>query len=926
MIKACDPNIDLKNLQKIIKLNTGQDVNLTKEEACKVYQNIEDGVLPLPPLILDSSRTYLLDKNSPLTVRDYDILFRTASTKNQLKRVARKVGIKKMDQITKSDIVDAIGERLQFLNIREPIRIGRKSITRKPEYVNTNANANMNMNLNNSSNNNMNINANANSNTNTNMNVNANVNTNMNVNANANVNMNLNSENENTNVKREIKLNTPTFIKRERTNFNTRTSPRVMFPKQAPFFKRNVTPRFLGGNTNVIRDGPRMFFQSDQFIGARPGFAFKTGPLGVGYYRNIPPTPVKRTNTVNAKNIDTGTNNMNINNNANMNINNKVNAKNIGTGTNNMNINNKVDAGTGTNNMKINNKVNMNINNKVDAGTGTNNMKINNKVDAGTGTGTGTNNMKINNKVNVGTGTNSINTDILNTINEEPNKENAAVQNNAANRARRNEEEAKRRAAIEAKATRNRLAKEKKEARRVQAEIRALERKKIATERIEAIRVEKAKENEAKEAKKAETEKAKANKAAAKQVSSLVEGAISKIISNDKASKAEERRQIINKLKSNRIAKAKAKAEANAKAKAEANAKAKADANAKAKAKAEANAKAKAEANAKAKAEANAKAKAEANAKAKADANAKAKAEANAKAKAEANAKAKAEAERLREIQEKERREKERRERLTKMLNDRRKIFEQRKSGRDELNRHLASLKFISNKNRQQFMKRFNNQNANVIVLKSASTSLNQALKTERNMKMAPLLKLVQNKIPGISGLFRREWEGKIREFKNEADLKMIQRDILKKAALRNKIQNDEELNNIEKRRLLSDIMRMSTNNSVSEKKYEDLKKDKVKAKALKATENAAKAKEEEAAKEKVVSTKDVEVVVVATNEEKRSAVSTINRLKKLSGARKTIFKSQVGIKGSRTYNPNMTKEKLNSIVKRAINEDKKVK
>ena len=829
MIKACDPNIDLKNLQKIIKLNTGQDVNLTKEEACKVYQNIEDGVLPLPPLILDSSRTYLLDKNSPLTVRDYDILFRTASTKNQLKRVARKVGIKKMDQITKSDIVDAIGERLQFLNIREPIRIGRKSITRKPEYVNTNANANMNMNLNNSSNNNMNINANANSNTNTNMNVNANVNTNMNVNANANVNMNLNSENENTNVKREIKLNTPTFIKRERTNFNTRTSPRVMFPKQAPFFKRNVTPRFLGGNTNVIRDGPRMFFQSDQFIGARPGFAFKTGPLGVGYYRNIPPTPVKRTNTVNAKNIDTGTNNMNINNNANMNINNKVNAKNIGTGTNNMNINNKVDAGTGTNN-----------------------MKINNKVDAGTGTGTGTNNMKINNKVNVGTGTNSINTDILNTINEEPNKENAAVQNNAANRARRNEEEAKRRAAIEAKATRNRLAKEKKEARRVQAEIRALERKKIATERIEAIRVEKAKENEAKEAKKAETEKAKANKAAAKQVSSLVEGAISKIISNDKASKAEERRQIINKLKSNRIAKAKAKAEA--------------------------------------------------------------------------NAKAKAEAERLREIQEKERREKERRERLTKMLNDRRKIFEQRKSGRDELNRHLASLKFISNKNRQQFMKRFNNQNANVIVLKSASTSLNQALKTERNMKMAPLLKLVQNKIPGISGLFRREWEGKIREFKNEADLKMIQRDILKKAALRNKIQNDEELNNIEKRRLLSDIMRMSTNNSVSEKKYEDLKKDKVKAKALKATENAAKAKEEEAAKEKVVSTKDVEVVVVATNEEKRSAVSTINRLKKLSGARKTIFKSQVGIKGSRTYNPNMTKEKLNSIVKRAINEDKKVK
>ena len=42
MIDACDPDADLSTLRKLIKLNTGENIKLTKDEICQVYKNIQD--------------------------------------------------------------------------------------------------------------------------------------------------------------------------------------------------------------------------------------------------------------------------------------------------------------------------------------------------------------------------------------------------------------------------------------------------------------------------------------------------------------------------------------------------------------------------------------------------------------------------------------------------------------------------------------------------------------------------------------------------------------------------------------------------------------------------------------------------------------------------------------------------------------------
>ena len=74
-MNACDPDADIENLRKLIKINAGVDIKLTKKEICEAYQDIQDGKLPLPPLVMNSTRTYLVDKKSPLKPNDYELLF-----------------------------------------------------------------------------------------------------------------------------------------------------------------------------------------------------------------------------------------------------------------------------------------------------------------------------------------------------------------------------------------------------------------------------------------------------------------------------------------------------------------------------------------------------------------------------------------------------------------------------------------------------------------------------------------------------------------------------------------------------------------------------------------------------------------------------------------------------------------------------------
>jgi hypothetical protein len=128
MIDACDPDADMKTLRKLIKMNTGENLKLTRDEICQVYDDIQGGKLPLPPLVMNSTRTYLIDKKSPLTAKDYDQYFNSSTKKGVLKRFAKKVGLKNIDALTKQDLSDAIGTRLMYMKVREPVKIARRRI------------------------------------------------------------------------------------------------------------------------------------------------------------------------------------------------------------------------------------------------------------------------------------------------------------------------------------------------------------------------------------------------------------------------------------------------------------------------------------------------------------------------------------------------------------------------------------------------------------------------------------------------------------------------------------------------------------------------------------------------------------------------------------------------------------------------------
>jgi hypothetical protein len=155
---TCDPDADISNLRKLIKMNTGESIKLTRDQICQVYNDIQAGKLPLPPLVLDSKTSYLIDKKSPLTPKDFDVLFDSSSKRTDLKRIARKVGLVKTEQMTKNQIFDAIGKRLRYMNVHEPIKISRKRLaTSKANTAANNAAVN-NLGLNNTAANNAAVN------------------------------------------------------------------------------------------------------------------------------------------------------------------------------------------------------------------------------------------------------------------------------------------------------------------------------------------------------------------------------------------------------------------------------------------------------------------------------------------------------------------------------------------------------------------------------------------------------------------------------------------------------------------------------------------------------------------------------------------------------------------------------------------------
>ena len=146
---ACDPGLDISNLRTLIKQNVGVDLKLSKNQICDVYSLVQGGKLPLPPLVLSKDGSYLIDAKSPLTRKEFETLFRSTSRVDEIRRIAKKVGVVRYanKKITKQQLIGIIGRRLHSMNIHEPIKL--RSVQKKQiEKIAFNNNANLVNNLN----------------------------------------------------------------------------------------------------------------------------------------------------------------------------------------------------------------------------------------------------------------------------------------------------------------------------------------------------------------------------------------------------------------------------------------------------------------------------------------------------------------------------------------------------------------------------------------------------------------------------------------------------------------------------------------------------------------------------------------------------------------------------------------------------------
>ena len=284
MTEACDPDADIETLRKAIKMQTGEELKLTRKEMCDAYNNISGGKLPLPPLVMTADRTYLVDRASPLKHLDYELLFDSTTKRNDLKRIARKVGLtSQIEQKTKKQLVDAIGKRLRYMKIREPIKIVSKRLITKDAGNNAAVN-------NTAVRNNTAVNNTAANNNRRNFNNNSAFNNTENRNSNFN-NFNANKKNGFNNNNNSVNLSGNKNGLKFKTNQNTGTTS-LNFPNKLKF-KPSFVASGSGTQTNAstsTNSGSQMSFNKIITPTQNKKPAFLTASTSTGTNAGPPPT------------------------------------------------------------------------------------------------------------------------------------------------------------------------------------------------------------------------------------------------------------------------------------------------------------------------------------------------------------------------------------------------------------------------------------------------------------------------------------------------------------------------------------------------------------------------------------------------------------------------------------------------------------
>ena len=131
----CLPNTSLGNARIIARVKLGVPEKYTKKmtvaHICKAMTICRSTTI-LPPMNSSEfeGKRYMIDPKSPISAKDFVLLFGTSGTLSDCKRIARIFGLS-TDCVSKNNLKSNIIQALQGLKISEPIEIPTKGMRKK---------------------------------------------------------------------------------------------------------------------------------------------------------------------------------------------------------------------------------------------------------------------------------------------------------------------------------------------------------------------------------------------------------------------------------------------------------------------------------------------------------------------------------------------------------------------------------------------------------------------------------------------------------------------------------------------------------------------------------------------------------------------------------------------------------------------------
>jgi len=135
-INPCNPNSNIQNVQSRARTNLGVPkslaARLNKNNLCNAYKKCGKNASSLPPMKLSKTKThvYLIDRNSPITAREFEIVLGKGKL-SELRKIANKLGFMNTKLDSKSVLKTEITAMLKKLDLTEPVQLPIGAVAKK---------------------------------------------------------------------------------------------------------------------------------------------------------------------------------------------------------------------------------------------------------------------------------------------------------------------------------------------------------------------------------------------------------------------------------------------------------------------------------------------------------------------------------------------------------------------------------------------------------------------------------------------------------------------------------------------------------------------------------------------------------------------------------------------------------------------------